>query len=226
MGRARRLALVIGGVVAGAAFAQRIRGAAGGRDVAGGIVMNDARIYDALTGVLLGSFFAGIAADVAAVAPSHARVLEVGCGPGHLSRRLARERLDVTGVDLDPEMIERARRNAEHGTGSPTFIAADVASLPFPDASFDVVVSTLSMHHWADPAAGLVEIHRVLRPGGRALVWDLQPGKRPHPFAPAHAHRSGAPEQLHASGLRPVSITPWRWPLGFALTERIEFARA
>lgn len=226
MARARTLALVIGGVVVGAALAQRIRGTAAGRDVAGGIVMNDAGFYDALTGVLLRSFFAGIAADIATVAPPHARVLEVGCGPGHLTRRLAREGFDVTGVDLDPEMIEHARHNAEPSIGSSAFVAADVASLPFPDASFDLVVSTLSMHHWADRAAGLAEIGRVLRPGGRALVWDLRPGTRPHPFAPTHAHGPGAPEEIHASGLRPVRTSAWRWPLGFALTQRIELARA
>jgi ubiquinone/menaquinone biosynthesis C-methylase UbiE len=55
----------------------------------------------------------------------------------------------------------------------------DVAALAFPDRSFDLVVSTLSMHHWADPAAGLAEIGRALRPGARALIWDFRPGVRP-----------------------------------------------
>jgi ubiquinone/menaquinone biosynthesis C-methylase UbiE len=54
-----------------------------------------------------------------------------------------------------------------------------VAALTFPDRSFDLVVSTLSMHHWADPAAGLAEIGRVLRPDARALIWDFRPGGRP-----------------------------------------------
>jgi len=61
----------------------------------------------------------------------------------------------VTGLDLDPVMIDRARANAERawpGTaGSPAFIVGDVASLPFGDGSFDLVVSTLSMHHWVEP---------------------------------------------------------------------------
>ena len=80
-------------------------------------------------------------------------------------------------------MIERARANAErsgHGGGRrPSFLVADVSSLTFPDASFDVIVSTLSMHHWTDPTAGLNEIGRVLRPDGRALVWDFRGGPMP-----------------------------------------------
>ena len=129
-----------------------------------------------------------IAADVAAVAPDGGHVLEVGCGPGRLSIRLARRHaLGVTGLDLDPAMIERARRNVDRpkdGDGRrPSFLVGDVASLAFPDGSFDLVVSTLSMHHWADPTAGLAEIGRVLRPGGRALVWDFQAGP-----VPLHGH--------------------------------------
>jgi SAM-dependent methyltransferase len=134
-----------------------------------------------LTRVALGSLVARIAADVAAVAPIGARVLEVGGGPGHLSIRQARQHgLEVTGLDLDPAMISRARATADRpGNGDqrrPSFLVGDVASLAFPDQSFDLVVSTLSMHHWANPTAGLAEISRVLRPGGRALIWDLRPG--------------------------------------------------
>jgi ubiquinone/menaquinone biosynthesis C-methylase UbiE len=78
----------------------------------------------------------------------------------------------VTGLDLDPAMIERARANAERSQDGDErrleFIVGDVASLSFPDGSFDLVVSTLSMHHLADPKAGLAEVGRVLRPGAEA----------------------------------------------------------
>jgi SAM-dependent methyltransferase len=138
--------------------------------------------------------------------------------------------LQVTGLDLDPAMIARARANADRpGNGDgrrPSFLVGDVASLAFPDASFDLVVTTLSMHHWADPAAGLAEIGRVLRPGGRALVWDFRPGVRPHPFGPRHAHTPDPVEHAHGSPLRVVQTTPWRWPWRFNLTQRIELARA
>jgi ubiquinone/menaquinone biosynthesis C-methylase UbiE len=149
-------------------------------------------------------------------------VLEVGCGPGRLSILLARGHgLDVTGLDLDPEMIRRARANAERaaniGGGGPTFLVGDVASLPFADRSLDLVVSTLSSHHWNDPTAGLDEIGRVLRTGGRALIWDLRPG-----VVPFHRDMPDPMPQVHASSLRVVSEMPWLWPWRFTLSRRIE----
>jgi ubiquinone/menaquinone biosynthesis C-methylase UbiE len=168
---------------------------------------------------------------VAAVAPAGAQVLEVGCGPGHLSIRLARQHgLTVTGLDLDPAMIAHAQANADRPRNSdqhrPSFVVGDVATLAFPDGSFDLVVSTLSMHHWADPTAGLAEIGRVLRPGARSLVWDFRPGVRPHPFGPRHAHLPDPIEHTRSSPLRVVNAAPWPWPWSFTLTQRIELVRA
>ncbi len=230
MARPRTIAILLGAAAA-IAVMRHGRGAATGRTVPGGIVMGDTAVYDAVTRILAGSFFGPIAADVAALAQEGVSVLEVGCGPGHLSVRLARRHgLDVTGVDLDAAMIERARANADRGGDGderrPSFQVGDAASLPFPDGSFDIVVSTLSMHHWADPTAGLAEIGRVLRPGARALIWDFRPGVRPHPFGPRHAHLPDPVEHAHGSSLRVVSATPWRWPWRFSLTQRIELIRA
>jgi SAM-dependent methyltransferase len=198
-----------------------------GRRVPGGILIGDAALYDALGHqLLLGSLLDQIAADVAATAADGARVLEVGCGPGRLSIRLAhRYGLDVIGFDLDPAMIERARANAERSQDGderrPEFLVGDVASLAFPDGSFDLVVSTLSMHHWADPTAGLAEIGRVLRPGGRALVWDFRAGP-----VPLHGRLPDPVEHVHGSPLRVVGATPWRWPWRFNLLRRIELMHA
>ncbi|HZD69768.1 MAG TPA: class I SAM-dependent methyltransferase [Actinomycetes bacterium] len=234
MGRPRRFVIVLGAAAAAGAAAAVVRhgrGPASGRRVPGGILIGDAAAYDVLSRLLLGSLVGRIAADVAAVAPDGARVLEVGCGPGHLSIRLARQHgLDVTGLDLDPAMIARANANADRrGDGDqrrPSFLVGDVAALAFPDGSFDLVVSTLSLHHWADPTAGLAEIGRVLRPGGRALVWDFRPGVRPHLFGPRHAHMPDPVEHAHGAQLRVVSATPWRWPWRFTPTQRIELVRA
>jgi ubiquinone/menaquinone biosynthesis C-methylase UbiE len=184
------LVTLAGAVAAAVVIRRHGRRAIRGHKVPGGILIGDAVLYDSLSRLLLGPFLGRIAADVAAAAPGGARVLEVGCGPGHLSSRLARQYgFEVTGLDLDPAMITRARANAERpGSGEerrPTFLVGDVAVMAFPDRSFDLVVSTMSMHHWDDPAAGLAEIGRVLRPGARALVWDLRPGVRPHPCGPA-----------------------------------------
>ena len=229
MRRPRMFAVLLGAAAAAAAVAvvRHVAGSARGRKVPGGILIGDAALYDALSHrLLLGSFFMRIAADVAAVAPDGARILEVGCGPGRLSIRLARQHgLDVTGLDLDPAMIERARANADRpGDGDeqrPSFLVGDVASLAFPDGSFDLVVSTLSMHHWSDATAGLAEVGRVLRPGGRVLVWDLRPG-----IVPFHGHVPDPLEHTHGSSLRVVNAAPWRWPWKFAITQRIELVRA
>jgi SAM-dependent methyltransferase len=227
MGRPRRFVILLGAAAAAVAVVRHGRGAARGRRVPGGIVIGDAVAYDALIHrLVLGSLFGRIAADIAVVVPDGARVLEVGCGPGRLSIRLARQHgLDVTGLDLDPAMIERAQANADRTENGderrPSFLVGDVASLAFPDGSFDLVVSTLSMHHWADPTAGLAEIGRVLRPGGRALIWDFRPG-----VLPFHARLPDPVEHTRGAPLRVVSATPWRWPWRFHLTHRIELVRA
>jgi ubiquinone/menaquinone biosynthesis C-methylase UbiE len=167
------LAIALAAAATGAAAFRHLVRSAGMR-VPGGMLIADPAKYDAWSHRLLfGSLFGPIAADIARNADPSTRVLEVGSGPGHLAIRLSSEhRLNVTGVDLDPAMVERARANA---SASPeavnaTFVVGDAAALPFSDRSFDLVVSTLSMHHWAKPTAGLAEIRRVLRPGGRALV--------------------------------------------------------
>ena len=233
MVRPRTLAVLAGAAAAAVAVLRHGRQVNRGHQVPGGILIGDAVLYDTLSRLLLSPFVNRIAADVASVAPAGAQILEVGCGPGHLSIRLDRHHgLEVTGLDLDPAMIERARARANThraGTGDqrrPEFLVGDVAALAFPDRSFDLVVSTLSMHHWADPAAGLAEIGRVLRPGARALIWDFRPGVRPHLFGPRHAHIPDPVDHTRGSPLGVVNVTPWRWPWRFTLTQRIELARA
>jgi SAM-dependent methyltransferase len=231
MVRPRTLAFLAGAAAAAVAVLRHGRHATRGHQVPGGILIGDTARYDTLSRLLLSPLIKRIAADVASVAPAGGQVLEVGCGPGHLSIRLARHhRLEVTGLDLDPAMIARARANTHRSeTGDqrrPEFLVGDVAALAFPNRSFDLVVSTLSMHHWADPAAALAEIGRVLRPGARALIWDLRPGVRPHLFGPRHAFIPDPVDHTHGSPLEVVNVTPWRWPWGFTPTQRIELARA
>jgi SAM-dependent methyltransferase len=231
MVRPRTLAVLAGAAGAAVAVLRHGRHSTRGHQVPGGILIGDTARYDTLSRLLLSPLIKRIAADVASLASAGAQVLEVGCGPGHLSIRLARHHgLEVTGLDLDPAMITRARANTHRaGNGDqrrPEFLVGDVAALAFSDESFDLVVSTLSMHHWADPTAGLAEIGRVLRPGARALIWDLRPGVRPHPFGPRHAHIPNPVDHTHNSPLGVVNVTPWRWPWRFTLTQRIELARA
>ena len=218
--RTRTLVILFGAAAAIAVVVRRhIRGPMG-RRTPRGILVGDAALYDRLGHRLLGPFFDGIADDVAAAAPAGARVLEVGCGPGRLSIRLARDHgLEVIGLDLDPAMIERAVANAARSDGhprAPSFVVGDVASLAFPDGSFDLVVSTLSMHHWTDRRAALNEIARVLRRDGRALIWDLRRG------FPLHGELPDPAEHAHGTSLRVVGTTPWRWPRRLRLTDRVE----
>jgi SAM-dependent methyltransferase len=223
MTKTRAFSALLGISIVAALVARHTRG----RSVPGGLLIRDTRVYDMISGFALGSFFRRIALDIASVVPAGAHVLEVGCGPGHLAIRLARRHgFEVTAVDLDPAMIDRARANdrrAEHRRGrGPSFLVGDVRSLGLPDGSFDLVVSTLSMHHWADPAAALDEIGRVLRLDGRVIIWDLRSGL--HPF---HAEVPDAIELAHrSSSLLPVGRAPWVWPGRISLTQRTELVRA
>ena len=181
----RKLVIVAGAAATAFAVLRHGRRGARGRQVPGGILIGDAVLYDKLSRLLLNPLVQRIAADVAAVAPDGARILEAGCGPGHLSTRLARDHgFEVIGLDLDPAMIARAQANTDpagnRGGRRASFLVGDVAALAFPDQSFDLVVSTLSMHHWADPAAGLAEIGRVLRSGAPSTHLGL-PTRRPTP---------------------------------------------
>lgn len=104
--------------------------------------------------------------------------IDLGCGPGHLVLQLARLAPGTrwTGVDLSQEMLALAGERASRaGLGERSaFKQGDAQAIPFPDASLDIVVSSLSLHHWSDPVAVLKEITRVLRPGGAYLIFDLR----------------------------------------------------
>jgi ubiquinone/menaquinone biosynthesis C-methylase UbiE len=122
--------------------------------------------------------YRSVAEDAARELTSRRRVrgtvVDIGCGPGDLvvaiSRRLREAR--IVGIDLSPSMLLWAGRHATTD-GRVKFIVGDAADLPFDDASVDMVVSTLSLHHWTEPADAFAEIARVLKPNGVALVYDL-----------------------------------------------------
>lgn len=114
----------------------------------------------------------------AAALKTDGQVIDLGCGPGQLVVQLARRapNMQITGVDLSQAMLDRAGTFAwESGVGDRVaFRMGDAQSIPFPDASLDLVVSTLSLHHWADPQVVFDEIDRVLKPGGAYLIFDLR----------------------------------------------------
>lgn len=119
----------------------------------------------------LAPMYARIAAEIPLTS---GRLLDVGCGPGRLTRAIALRRpgVAVTGLDISAAMIRQAERgphlpNLELRQGSP-------ASLGSAD-EFDFAVSVLSFHHWEEPVEELTGIHRALRPGGRLWIFEPDP---------------------------------------------------
>lgn len=138
-----------------------------------------AGFYDVVATLFMGGYYDDIAADGAAALAETGTpaILEIGPGPGHLAERILSlvPGAHWTGLDVDPAMLEATRARlarAELGDRA-TLVEGNVAALPFGDASFDLVLSSLSTHHWGDAQAGFREIRRVLRPGGTGLVYDL-----------------------------------------------------
>ena len=114
---------------------------------------------------LLGSFDT-YAADVAG-----RRVLDFGCGRGERSLAMLGRGAYVDGIDISPVYVaeaERATRGAGFGPDRFAFVAGDAHALPYPDATFDLVIGDGILHH-LDLDVALTEVHRVLKPGGRAL---------------------------------------------------------
>jgi ubiquinone/menaquinone biosynthesis C-methylase UbiE len=134
------------------------------------------RVYDVLARRLHRPIYRKLARDVADLAPRQARVLDVGTGPGVLLIELAGRRPDLTlaGVDLSADMVAVAQHNLSAAGVPGTVQIGDARQLPFPDGSFDLIVSSFSLHHWDDPDSAIPELARVLRPGGRLCIYDLR----------------------------------------------------
>jgi len=173
--------------------------------------------YDALVATALEGFYDRVASEMATALP-RGSVLEIGSGPGRLAVRLAREApgVTLTGVDISDAMVERAARHAAAAGLSERvrFEVGDVAALPLSDEEFDGVMSTLSLHHWSDPARGLAEIYRVLKPGGEAWIYDLahwlwrpaQDGNRLSQLAAASPFGEGEVEVVRWPGSVPAFV--------------------
>jgi ubiquinone/menaquinone biosynthesis C-methylase UbiE len=101
---------------------------------------------------------------------SASRVLDVGCGPGWFwasTANMVPEKLDLTPSDLSPGMVrETVERCRALPFGSVRGLAADATALPFDDGSFDAVIAMHMLYHLKDPAKGITEMHRVLKPDG------------------------------------------------------------
>lgn len=145
-----------------------------------GLVLHRAAAYDLFVRLMTGGrerAFRERILRLAGLARGEA-VLDVGCGTGTLAiaaKRLAGAAGKVHGIDASPEMLARAAKKARRAGMDVAFTQAPAQTLPFPDASFDLVLSTVMLHHLPRPGRAQCarEMRRVLKPGGRVLVADF-----------------------------------------------------
>ncbi len=128
------------------------------------------------------------------------RALDAACGTGRHARTLVDIGHQVSGIDLTPEMLERARVNVPEAS----FAVADLRELPFPDESFELVVCGLALAHLPELDGAIGEMARVLTPGGRLVVSVLHPFQAllgwNAPFSGADGSRGFVREHPHLHG--------------------------
>lgn len=110
---------------------------------------------------------------VGGYADKGAAVLEVAPGPGYLAIELARRGFAVTGVELSADFVKIERRNAEEAGVPVDFRQGNASALPLPDGAFDCIVCSAAFKNFSEPLRALREMHRVLKPGGAALILDM-----------------------------------------------------
>jgi ubiquinone/menaquinone biosynthesis C-methylase UbiE len=107
-------------------------------------------------------------------------VLDVACGGGNVVCAFAKVVRHATGIDVTPAMLDRARAMArESGLGNVSWDQGQATALPYADASFSIVLTRFSFHHFIEPLAVLKEMVRVCKPGGRVLVADMHTSAEP-----------------------------------------------
>lgn len=144
---------------------------------------------------------------------SESRVLEVGCGSGHLTRRLAERGIDIIGIDANPQAAQVAGRERVR--------TMRAEALDFGDDSFDAIVSMHAIEHVPALEMALAEMARVLRPGGRALlVYPAEPVMGLYAI-PTSVILHGTPfraRQVHCHRLWPAKLRRMVQPLGWTET--------
>jgi SAM-dependent methyltransferase len=211
---------------------------------AGANAMSESRSHEALVGEQFGARASAYlksavhaqGADLEALAAlvppgGSARVLDLGCGAGHVSFAAAARAGDVVAYDLSAEMLAVVAQAAvERGLANIATQQGAVERLPFPDASFDAVLSRYSAHHWRDVEAALREAARVLKPGGTLGIVDaVTPGVPLFDTFlqsiellrdPSHVRNYSRAEwqaALVRAGLKPQMLRPYRVRLDFAV---------
>jgi len=119
--------------------------------------------------------FTALAQRVTVALPTGTRILEVAPGPGYLAIEIARRgAYQLTGLDVSHSFVEIARRNAGAAQVDIDFLHGNAAAMPFPGNTFDLILCRAAFKNFSQPVAALDEMHRVLAPGGRAIIMDLR----------------------------------------------------
>jgi SAM-dependent methyltransferase len=139
-------------------------------------------------------------------------VLDIACGSGNLALVAARRYCDVSGIDLAPNLIDRARIRAAADGLDVDFQVGDAQELPYPDASFDVVTSVFGVMFAPDQEKAARELLRVCRPGGRIALASWMPEAFGFDFFGAHARHAPPP---------PGMASPLRWGTPAVLDEML-----
>jgi ubiquinone/menaquinone biosynthesis C-methylase UbiE len=113
--------------------------------------------------------------QVLALLPPGSRILEVAPGPGYMAIDLARRGpYQVVGLDISKTFVEMASANAREAGLAVDFQQGSASAIPFADESFDFLLCRAAFKNFSEPARALSEMHRVIRPGGKAVVIDLR----------------------------------------------------
>ena len=119
--------------------------------------------------------FERLACELAACLPPNARVLEIAPGPGYLSVALAKlGPFKITGLDISESFVRMASQYAKSEGVTARFIHGSASDIPLEDGLFDLIVCRAAFKNFFEPLKALNEMHRVLKPGGRAVIIDLR----------------------------------------------------
>ncbi len=119
--------------------------------------------------------FERLARELAADLPANARVLEIAPGPGYLSIALAKlGPFKITGLDISESFVKMASQYAKREGVVARFIHGSASDIPLEDGHFDLIVCRAAFKNFSEPLKALNEMHRVLKPGGRAIIIDLR----------------------------------------------------
>ncbi len=162
---------------------------------------------------LMNRLYRRLGADICRAAPPHGLVIDVGAGPGQLLTLVGRKRPDLHLLSLDHawQMLRPISLASQSPPPPPMWrLVGDAAALPLRDGCADLAVATFSFHTWEQPVLGLREMHRIVKPGKRSYIYEMNREASPAQLH-ALARAEGLPYVLVTAGYRLLS---WNHALG------------